>query len=208
ELGGAQSVLYLAAVVFVVAALLNLRLPQPKPLPPSGAEIDRRGRVPSLAAPAVGAAGLRGAIGFLVVLLAFALRRSHEPTYWFGLLAVSATAGGFIGDLVAPRVSHRLREEAAVIGALLAAGAGSLFAFVEFGLPFLMLFAAMAGAASEFGKLSFQSLMQKEAPSGAQGRVFVRYEVVFQLAWVAGAFLPAVVPITFRPGVLVLAVFY
>src|SRR5207237_4833294 len=79
KLGGAQSVLYLAAVVFVLAALLNLRLPQPKPIPPSGAEVDRRGRVPSLAAPAVGAAGLRGAIGFLVVLLAFALRRSHEP---------------------------------------------------------------------------------------------------------------------------------
>jgi hypothetical protein len=208
KLGGAQSVLYLAAVVFVLAALLNLRLPQPKPDVLSGGQVDRRGRVAALAGPAIGTAGLRGAIGFLVVLLAFALRRSHEPTYWFGLLAVSATAGGFIGDLVAPRVSHRLREEAAVVGALLAAGAGSLFAFVEFGLPFLMLFAALAGAASEFGKLAFQSMMQKEAPTGAQGRVFVRYEVVFQLAWVGGAFLPALVPITFRPGVLVLALFY
>ena len=209
KLGGAQSVLYLAAVVFIVAALLTLRLPQPKPDPPADGEaVDKRGRVAALAVPAVGTAGLRGAIGFLVVLLAFALRRSHEPTYWFGLLAASATAGGFIGDLIAPRVSHRLREEAAVIGALLAAGAGSLFAFVEFALPFLMLFAVLAGAASEFGKLAFQSMMQKEAPTGAQGRVFVRYEVAFQLAWVVGAFLPAVVPITFRPGVLVLAVFY
>src|SRR5205085_5393920 len=123
KLGVAQSVLYLAAVVFVLAALLNLRLPQPRPdAAADGAQVDRRGRVAALAAPAVGTAGLRGAIGFLVVLLAFALRRSHEPTYWFGLLAASATAGGFIGDLVAPRVSHRLREDAAVVGALLAAG--------------------------------------------------------------------------------------
>src|SRR5205823_8114147 len=79
---------------------------------------------------------------------------------------------------------------------------------IEFGLPFLMLFAALAGAASEFGRLAFQSMMQRAAPGGAQGRVFVRYEVAFQLAWVAGAFLPAILPIPFRPGVLVLGAFY
>ena len=38
--------------------------------------------------------------------------------------------------------------------------------------------------------------------------MFVRYEVLFQLAWVTGAFLPAVLPIGFRIGVLVLAPFY
>ena len=208
KLGGAQSVLSLAALAFVVGALLNLRLPQPKPPPPSSEGVDRRGRVPHLAAPAVGTAGLRGAIGFLVVLLAFALRRSGEPTYWFGLLAISATAGGFIGDLIAPRLPRTVREQTVVAGALVAGGVGALLGFTEFSLPFLMLFAALAGAASEFGKLAFQSLMQRAAPGGAQGRVFVRYEVVFQLAWVAGAFLPAVVPIGFRPGVLVLALFY
>jgi hypothetical protein len=40
------------------------------------------------------------------------------------------------------------------------------------------------------------------------GRVFVRYEVLFQLAWVAGAFLPAILPIDFHLGILILAVFY
>src|SRR5205085_762785 len=120
KLGGAQSVLYLAAVVFVLAALLNLRLPQPRPDPPGdGAQVDRRGRVAAPAAPAGGTAGLRGADGFPGVLLAFALRRGR-----------------------------------------------------------------------------------------AQGRVFVRYEVAFQLAWVGGAFIPAIAPVTFRPGVLVLALFY
>jgi hypothetical protein len=38
--------------------------------------------------------------------------------------------------------------------------------------------------------------------------VFVRYEVSFQLAWVAGALLPALLPIPFRAGVAVLAVYY
>jgi hypothetical protein len=38
--------------------------------------------------------------------------------------------------------------------------------------------------------------------------VFVRYEVVFQLAWVAGAFVPALLPIDFRLGILILAALY
>jgi hypothetical protein len=208
KLGGAQSVLSLAAIVFAVAALLNLRLAHPKPVSHEGEEVDRRGRVASLALPAIGTAGLRAAIGFFILLLAFGLLRSGEPKYWFGLLAASITAGSFLGDLVAPRVSRRLREGSVVIGALLAGGAGALLSFAEFSLPFLMLFAALVGAAGEFGKLAFQSLMQRSAPAGAQGRVFVRYEVVFQLAWVAGAFLPAVLPIRFRIGVLILALFY
>ena len=38
--------------------------------------------------------------------------------------------------------------------------------------------------------------------------MFVRYEVVFQLAWVAGAFVPALLPIDFRMGILILAALY
>jgi hypothetical protein len=38
--------------------------------------------------------------------------------------------------------------------------------------------------------------------------VFVRYEVLFQVAWVLGAFAPVWFPISFRLGVVVLAVFY
>jgi hypothetical protein len=208
KLGHAKAVLGFAAIVFVTGALLNLRLHQPPKVRTRGDEVERRGRIRDLTLPAIGTAGLRGAIGFLVLLLAFGLLRSHKPTYWFGVLAASLAAGGFIGDIVAPRLSHRIREGAVIVGALLAGGAGGLLAFTEPSLPFLVLFAALAGAASEFGKLAFQSLMQRAAPGGAQGRVFVRYEVLFQLAWVAGAFLPAILPIGFRPGVLMLAVFY
>jgi hypothetical protein len=50
--------------------------------------------------------------------------------------------------------------------------------------------------------------MQHHAPEGALGRVFVRYEVVFQLAWVAGAFGPALLPIDFKMGILIIAGFY
>ncbi len=50
--------------------------------------------------------------------------------------------------------------------------------------------------------------MQAHAPEGALGRVFVRYEVMFQLAWVAGAVGPALLPIDFKDGILIMAGFY
>jgi hypothetical protein len=203
----ATAVLYLAAAVYGVTALLTLRLPQPPEIRVGGTT-GRLGRVPELALPALGTAGLRAASGFLLFLLAFALRRAGRPPYWFGLLAVGGAAGGYLADLVAPRLPRSLREEAVVLIALVAAGGGAVLAFVAFSLPALVLFALLAGAAAEFGRLAFQSLMQRLAPSSAQGRVFVRYEVQFQLAWVGAALVPALVPLPFRSGLLVLAALY
>jgi hypothetical protein len=206
-LGGAQGVLYLAAVAYTATALLTLRLPQPAERRVHGV-VGARGRMPSLANPAAATAGLRAASGFLMFLLAFALRRSGQPAYWFGLLIVAGMTGAFLGDVIAPRISERLRDEATVLAALFTAGTAGAVAFAAFDLPILMAFAALAGASTEFGRLAFQSLMQRSAPGGAHGRVFVRYEVAFQLAWVCGAFVPAILPIEFRPGILLLALFY
>src|SRR4029450_1236983 len=167
-----------------------------------------RGRVVSLTTAAAGMAGLRAASGFLLFLMAFALRGRGYPAYWFGFLAASPVIGGFLGDVAAPRLPRALREEVVVFGALLAAGVAAIFAFVAFELWVLALFAGLVGMATEFGRLAFQSLMQRSAPVGAHGRVFVRYAILFQLSWVAGASLPAILEIAFRPGVLILALFY
>jgi hypothetical protein len=207
ELGGARAVLQLAVGAYIACALLNLRLPQPKPHRAEGRS-SGLGRVRALGLAAIGAAGLRAASGFILFLLGFALRRSGHPAYWFGVLAACAMAGGFLGDVVAPRLPANVREEHVVLASLVAAGAGAVIAFRLFALPVLSLFAALAGMASEVGRLAFQSLMQRSAPSGAQGRVFVRYEVAFQLAWVGGALLPALISIDFRAGILILAGFY
>lgn len=207
QLGGARSVLYLAAAAFAVASLLNLRLAQPS-IPKTVGETGRRGKLPALTTAAVGTAGLRAASGFLLFLIAFSLRGRGQPPYWFGVLAACATVGAVIGDVAAPRIPERVREEMLVRASLAAAGVGALIASATFTLPVLALFAALAGAALELGRLAFQSLMQRRVPSAAQGRVFVRYEVAFQLAWVTGAFIPAVLPISFRLGLLLMAVFY
>jgi len=205
---GSAGPIYLAAVVYAGSALLNLRLPHPHRTGQAPATVGPRGRIPDLAAPAVGAVGLRAASGFLLFLLAFSLREGGAPAYWFAVLAAGGIVGTFVADVVAPRVPTTTREEAVVIACVSAACIGALLAFEIFGLPLLTIYAFVAGAATEFGRLAFQSLMQRHAPAGAQGRVFVRYEVLFQLGWVAGAFIPALLPIDFRQGILILAAFY
>ena len=211
RLGDSTAAIYAAAVVYAASALLTLRLPHPgvqSKQPKQPRQVGRRGKVPALAVPAVGAVGMRAASGFLLFLLAFSLREEEAPVYWFAVLAGAGVVGTFIADVVAPRVPRTTREEAVVIASVSAAGIGAVLAFELFGLPLLTVFALVAGAATEFGRLAFQSLMQRHAPPGAQGRVFVRYEVMFQLAWVAGAFAPVVLSIDFRVGILILAAFY
>jgi len=207
KLGDAEAVLYGAAAVYAVAAFLNLRLPHPH-VKGGQAQVSRLGSIPQLAAPAIGAAGLRAASGFLLFALAFGLRRSGEPAWWFVVLAGAATAGSFLGDVIAPRLPSKMREEAVVIGCLIGAAVGATLSFFAFELFVLILFAAAVGASSELGRLAFQTLMQRLAPQGALGRVFVRYEVLFQLAWVAGALIPALTPINFRQGAIILAALY
>jgi hypothetical protein len=205
---GAPGPIYLAAVVYTVSAAMNLRLPHPRTKGAPRREVGRRGRIPALAMPALGAVGMRAASGFLLFLLAFTLRTSGQPTYWFAVVAGASLVGGYVADIFAPRLPLFVREEAVVIACVSGAGIGALLAFEVFGLPLLVVYAVVAGGAAELGRLAFQSLMQRNAPEGALGRVFVRYEVAFQLSWVAGALVPALLPIEFRDGILVLGAFY
>jgi hypothetical protein len=208
KLFGAAGPIYLAAAVYAACALLTLRLPHPHVKVERPAEVGRRGRIPELAGAAVGAIGMRAGSGFLLFLLAFALRRGGEPTWWFGVVAAGGVIGALMADVLAPRLPESLREEAVVVGCILVAGLGAVIAFEVFGLITLCVFGLAAGASAEFARLAFQSLMQQHAPEGALGRVFVRYEVAFQVAWVAGACLPALLPIDTRTGLLMLTGFY
>lgn len=208
SLWSAAGPLNLAFIVYGISALLNLRLPHPRTPGRPRRQVGPRGRIHLLTGPAIGAIGMRASGGFLLFLLAFALRAEEVPAYWFAVLAAAGLAGGFVADLVAPRLPGTAREEVIVIVCVAAAGVGALLAFQLFVLPLLAVYAFVAGAGTEFARLAFQGLMQRHVPEGAFGRVFVRYEVLFQLGWIGGAFLPAILEIDFRVGILMLAGFY
>jgi hypothetical protein len=207
RLWGPGGAMVLAGTVYSICALVTLRLPHPR-LRTEPKPIGRRGRIEALTGPAIGAVGMRAATAFLLFLAAFAVRREGFPTSLFAAMAIAAGVGSFLADVFAPRLPESLREEFIVVGCTVAAGLGAFFAFSAFSLPVLAIFALTAGAATELGRLAFQSLMQAHAPEGALGRVFVRYEVAFQLSWVAGAVGPAVLTIDFKGGMLIIAAFY
>ena len=101
--------LYLAAVIYAGSALLTARLPHPgarEQVVRAPGDPDRApmGRVRRLQLPAMGAVGMRAAAGFLLFLLAFALRDAEVPALWF---AVVGGAG------IARRVRRRCRRAGA-----------------------------------------------------------------------------------------------
>ena len=67
------------------------------------------------------------------------------------------------------------------------------------------MLAACVGVAASAGKLAFDSIVQRDAPDANRGRSFARFETRFQVAWVAGAFIPVVIPLPARLGYLVVA---
>ncbi|MDQ3980192.1 MAG: hypothetical protein M3314_11670, partial [Actinomycetota bacterium] len=81
----------------------------------------------------------------------------------------------------------------------------SLWAATSFDLTKAAVVAAVVGAAAGAGRLAFDGLLQREAPSSVRGRTFARYETIFQLCWGAGAGVATAVPFRASGGLRTLA---
>jgi hypothetical protein len=149
---------------------------------------------------------LRAGVGFLTFVVAFALKRGHEPPWFFGLVLAAGALGGLIGAVAAPPLRRRLREETILVAALLLPAVVGIFGARGFSRIGVAVVACAVSVGASAGRLAFDSLVQRDAPDAARGRTFARFETRFQLAWVAGAFVPAALPIPGRLGFLILAV--
>jgi MFS family permease len=206
-LGGPTWTLGLAAVVFSAAAIAGLKLPNESIAtePADAAEREElRSALIRLSASAMGL--MRGVVGFLAFLLAFAVRGSGAPDWYLGVAIGASVAGSFIGSFVAPRVRATTDEEDMLIGALgLCAVFGLLCAWMG-GLLGLTLMSLAVGFCANTAKLAFDSLVQRDAPDANRGRSFASFETRFQMVWVGGALIPVVVPIPARMGFFIIAV--
>jgi len=205
---GASWVLRLAAAAFAAAAVAGLRLVRP---PDSAAPVvtvaeekaELRAAAIRLAVTAM--AVLRAAVGFLVFLTAFVLRRDGAPAWWFGVVIGASMVGSFVGAAVAPRLREMIPEERILAGSLAAVAlVGAVAAYVG-GRASIAALAAVLGAGASAGKLAFDSIVQRDAPDAVRGRTFARFETRFQLVWVAGAAVPVVLPVPSRPGMALIA---
>ena len=171
----------------------------------------------------------RGAVGFVTFLLAFELRGGEEgldvsepgaalggavalergidivgdpgaPAWHFAVVVAVAGLSAFTGVQVAPILRRSVAEELILLGGLgLGLGAAVLAAMTG-GLMGMALLSGGVALAAAMGRLAFDSLVQRDAPDANHGRSFARFEARFQIAWVAGAFAPVVLPIPVRLG--------
>ena len=111
-----------------------------------------------------------------------------------------------IGNAVAPRLRSRLREETMLTAALVAAAIAGVVAAILGGAVGLVLLAAILNLVAAIGRLSFESIVQRDAPSANRGRAFAIFETRFQMSWAAGAFVAVLLQLAVAPGALVVAV--
>ncbi|MDQ6727591.1 MAG: MFS transporter [Actinomycetota bacterium] len=133
----------------------------------------------------------RATVGFLTFLLAFLLRADGVQGRGFVGVIAAAGAGGLAGAVMAPVVRGVVREPFLLLGSLVAVVAAALWAGESFDLVRATVVAGVVGAATGAGRLAFDGLLQRDAPSSLRGRTFARYETIFQLCWVCGARPPA-----------------
>jgi len=194
--------------VFVIAAAAAVRLaraPVDRPPAPTAGETAAL-KTHGIRLGATSIAVLRGAVGFLTFLLAFAFRRAHAPSWWFGVAVGASLAGTLVGAALAPRVRRLVSKERMITFSLksvaLAAAIGARFG----NRAAASALAGVLGFAASAGKLAFDSIVQRDAPDAARGRTFARFETRFQLVWVAAALVPVAVPVPTRVGMIILAV--
>src|SRR5436190_4182749 len=205
---GAHWVLRLAALVNLVSVVAAFRIPRAARTAPPAEPIEQAElHAASIRLAATAMAVLRAAVGFLTFLAAFDLKRSGARSWLFGLVIGAGAFGGFLGALIAPRLRRVVREETILVASLLFPAVVTLFGARAFGNTAIAVVACAISVGAASGRLAFDSLVQRDAPEAARGRTFAKFETRFQLAWVAGGFIPAAIPdLPGRLGFLLLAV--
>lgn len=205
QVGGSEWVLFLAAIVFAAGVAVAWQIPkvQIAATPESvEAKAELRGAGVLLAASAMGL--LRGVVGFLTFLLAFALRTDGSPTWHFGVVLALSAVGGLIGAALAPLLRQLTVEERILTGLLVWVSALALVGAWLGGLAGASLVGLTVGVGAAGAKQAFDSIVQRDAPDANRGRSFARFETRFQLIWVGGAVL-GIIPMPMWLGFLIVA---
>lgn len=156
-------------------------------------------------------AGLRMLSGFLTIFMAFLLRENplpgweHRQALLLTLVIGSAGVGSMLGTLTGSMLKAR-RPEAIVLITLLLDAAAAVFAAIFFGLLAAMVLGLVAGLCQGLGKLSLDSLIQRDVPELVRTSVFARSETLLQLSWVVGGFLGVFMPLNASLGLSIVAV--
>ncbi|WP_249138740.1 MFS transporter [Phycicoccus avicenniae] len=211
--------LRVAFVVFVVATVLSIRLPDRVDSSLGETDVDgtpvdreplddpvrdtRRMRALPVAVRYVLwlTTGARMLAGFLTLFLLFLMREVPIPGWSgplvIGLVVAAAGTGNAVGSLVgnrkdtpAPEVMATAMAAVAVVTSVVAAVLYSVWAIVLVGL--------VSGMYAQLSKLCLDALVQRDVPDRTRARVFSWSETILQACWVVGGTIGILVPL--RPG--------
>ncbi|HEY3842806.1 MAG TPA: MFS transporter [Acidimicrobiales bacterium] len=227
KLGGAASVLWIDAFVFLGAAVAGYRLPTignrsatarefgavpeeevEAPADPRDADLARLQPVahPEVLLGLSAMSIIRGLQGFQIFLLAFGLRRLNVGLYIYGLALGASGAGAIVGLLLIGRLRNRMTEQQLLLLSLWLIGASSLGVAIWGTLFAQVILAFTVGVAGAVGQPSFDAMTQRYIPPAAQGRAFARLATRQQLIWVLGSMIPVIINFRLPQGDAVMAI--
>lgn len=220
---GPSAAVAFAALTFGAATVMSWQLPSTAvaAMPADQTEqLELQGVGIRLAGSAMGI--LRGIVGYLTFLVAFAFRGGTDdvdlsgvgtafgagarnafgfevgsdtgvPAWQLGVVLGFNMVGILGGSLLAPRIRRSTPEENILLGVLVVLAGVAGFGAWSGDLTAASLVALAVGLAASAGKQAFDSIVQRDAPDANYGRSFARFETRFQVYWVLGALLPVVI---------------
>lgn len=207
KLSGAPATLWYGAILFGAALFAATKLPSDV-VAEHDADREEAAQLAasSLQLGAIAMTILRANVGFTFFHLAFWLRSQDQGAVWFGAVVGMAALASMAGNAIAPRVRARLSEESMLSVGLVVSAVSGLAVAVLGGPIGAVLLAGVLNLAAALGRLSFESMVQRDAPGANQGRAFARFETRFQLAWATGAFLAVAIQVDGSVGFLIVGV--
>jgi hypothetical protein len=204
---GAPATLLYGAVIFAVAVVAATRLaPDVVASEQVGQAESAQLTATSLQLGAIAMTILRANVGFTFFHLAFWLRSQDQGAVWFAAVVGLAAVASMAGNAIAPRVRTRLSEESMLSASLVISAVTGLAVAVLGGPVGAVILAGVLNLVAAVGRLSFESMVQRDAPGANQGRAFAQFETRFQLAWAVGAFVAVAIQVPGAVGFLVVGV--
>ena len=194
-----------SVLLFVVAGVLALQLPRHIATVSGPRQRIEHEELhgPQVQQAAVAMMVLRGTIGFMFFHLAFWLRDQRAGTAWFGLALGLASLATLIANGIAPLLRRRIPEHVMLASTLVIVAVVGIGAGYVGGVTAGIILSATVNGVGALGRLSFESVVQVNAPDANRARAFVQFETRNQLAWVLAGLVAVIFNI---PGALGFAI--
>jgi MFS family permease len=202
-LGPSATMIY-SALLFAAALVSATRLPGDV-VAAEGADAVESEQLHSsaLQAGALTMTVLRGCVGYTLFHLAFWFRGEENGTFWLAVTVAVSSLAGMAGNFVAPFVRRHLREERMLVASLVVTAVAGIGMAIFGGIFGALVLAAAVNFVAAIARLSFESIVQRDAPGANHGRAFAVFETRFQLAWALAAFIAVALQLPGPMGFLI-----